>query len=305
MITANTPLRVALSGANGFLGSAVATALANSGYVVVPIRRGGAPGPEQIAWDGASVIAGDRLRSCDAVIHLAGAGIADKRWTQARMRELRDSRIIGTTAIANLLAADPGRVQTLICASGSGWYGDRGDEVVNESAASGHGFLAELCRDWERACDPARSVVRVVHLRLGIVLGAGGGALAKMVTPARWGMSGALGSGQQWWPWIARDDAVAVMLHLLATTTLRGPINVVAPQLVRQRELARALAAACHRPAWGPPIPAWALRLLIGRMADEALLCSARIEPAQLQASGFRWTLGELGSALAHEMPPS
>lgn len=293
-------LRIAVSGTGGLVGSALAAFLAAGGHEVVPIVRGGRGGG--IAWDGRAGFAADALRACDAVVHLAGAGIADARWSDARRRELRDSRIVATAALARILGDDPGRVRTLVAASATGFYGDRGEAELDERSAAGDGFLAGLCRDWEAAADPCRARVRVVNLRIGVVLTAAGGALARLLPAARLGLAGPLGHGRQWWPWIARDDLVHAVLHALATPSLAGPVNTVAPEPARQIGLARAVAAALRRPALGPPAPPAALRLALGGLADAALLASAQVRPARLADSGFAWSWGGLAGALAHEL---
>jgi uncharacterized protein (TIGR01777 family) len=291
-------LRIALSGASGLVGREIAAFLDSGGHTVVPIsRRGGG-----IAWDGREQFDAVALRGCDAVIHLAGAGIGDRRWSAARKAEIRSSRVVGTAALARLLAEDPGRVRTLITASGVGFYGSRGESVLDETASSGEGFLAEVCRAWESAVDPCRSVVRTVQLRIGVVLSGRGGALASMLPAARAGMSGALGDGRQWWSWIALDDLVHVLHRALADATVRGAVNAVAPSAVRQADFARALAAALGRPAWGPPAPRALLRLALGGMADEALLASTRADPAILRAHGFAWAFPELAGTLTAEL---
>lgn len=297
-------MRIALSGSTGLVGSAVSAAL-SAGHTIVPIARtaGFSPRDDAIAWDGRERFAAPALRACDAVIHLAGAGIADRRWSAARRREIRDSRVVGTAALARLLAEDPGRVRTVIIASGAGFYGDRGEAEVDERSPCGAGFLAAVCRDWEAAADPCRSAVRVVHLRLGVVLDRRGGALAKLLTPARCGLAGALGSGRQWWPWIGRDDLVGVVRHVLADTALHGVVNTMAPQPVRQVELAHAVAAAVGRWALAPPAPAWVLRLALGDMVDAVLLASTRALPGRLAQSGFRWSTPTVAEALQAEFP--
>lgn len=296
-------MRIALSGSSGLVGTAVAAALAPE-HAVVPIARtaGFSPRADAIAWDGRERFDEPALRACDVIIHLAGAGIADRRWSAARRQEIRDSRVIGTGAIARLLAADRGRVRTLVVASGAGFYGDRGETEVDEASPSGDGFLAAVCRDWEAAADPCRAAVRVVHLRLGVVLDRRGGALAKLLTPARCGLAGALGSGRQWWPWIARSDLVAIVQRVLADAALSGALNAVAPQPVRQIDLARAVAAAVGRWALAPPAPAWALRLALGEVVDEVLLASTRAVPGRLAQGGFRWATPTLAEALRAEL---
>ena len=298
-------MRLALSGSTGLVGSAMSAALA-ADHVVVPIARtaGFSPREDAIAWDGRERFDAPALRSCDAVIHLAGAGIADRRWSEARQREIHDSRVVGTAALARLLAEDPGRVRTLIVASGAGFYGNCGEAEVDERSPCGAGFLAAVCRDWEAAADPCRPVVRVVHLRLGVVLDRRGGALAKLLTPARFGLAGALGSGRQWWPWIGREDLVAVVRHVLADATLHGAVNTMAPQPVRQVELGRAVAAALGRCALAPPAPAWVLRLALGAMVDEVLLASTRALPGRLVQHGFRWSTPTVTEALRSELGP-
>jgi uncharacterized protein (TIGR01777 family) len=296
-------MRLALSGSTGLVGSALASALAAE-HAIVPIARtaGSTPRADAIAWDGRERFDESALRACDAIIHLAGAGIADHRWSAARRKEIRDSRVIGTGAIGRLLAADPGRVRTLIVASGAGFYGDRGEAEVDERSPCGDGFLAAVCRDWEAAADPCRDTVRVVHLRLGVVLDRRGGALAKLLTPARFGLAGALGSGRQWWPWIGRSDLVAIVRHALADATLSGAFNAVAPQPSRQVELARAVAAAVGRWALAPPAPVWALRLALGGVVDEVLLASTRALPGRLVQAGFTWSTPTLAEALQAEL---
>jgi uncharacterized protein (TIGR01777 family) len=293
-------MRIALSGSTGLVGSALVSVLAGAGHTVVPITRRGGSG---IAWDGRESFDPEPLRACDAVIHLAGAGIAEVRWSAARRRELRDSRIVGTAALARLLAADPGRVSTLIVASATGFYGERGEAELDEASSAGSGFLAELCRDWEAAADPCCARVRVVHLRLGVVLSPRGGALAQMLPSARLGLAGALGSGRQWWSWISLDDLVQIVLFVLASPALSGPLNAVSPQPLRQVELARALAAALGRPALAPPAPAWVLRLALGGVVDALLLSSARVLPACLTQAGFHWSQPDIGAALASLRP--
>jgi NAD dependent epimerase/dehydratase family enzyme/ligand-binding SRPBCC domain-containing protein len=278
--TALAPLRIALSGASGLVGREIAAFLDSGGHTVVPIsRRGGG-----IAWDGHEQFDAAALRGCDAVIHLAGAGIGDRRWSAARKAEIRSSRVVGTAALARLLAEDPGRVRTLITASGVGFYGSRGESVLDETTSSGDGFLADVCRAWESAVDPCRNVVRTVQLRIGVVLSGRGGALASMLPAARAGMGGALGDGRQWWSWIALDDLVHV------------------PSAIRQADFARTLAAALGRPAWGPPAPRALLRLALGGMADEALLASTRADPAALRTNGFAWAYPELAGTLTTEL---
>jgi uncharacterized protein (TIGR01777 family) len=283
-------MRVAITGSGGLVGSALRAAL---GEAAVPFRHG-------IDWDWRSgTIDALRLRSCDAVVHLAGAGIATRRWTPAWRAEIRDSRVWGTALIARTLAAAPGRVQACLCASATGWYGDRGEQELTEASASGDGFLAEVCRAWEGAAEPLPAAVRRVHLRLGMVLDPAGGALPKLLAPLRWGLGGRLGDGRQWWSWIALTDLVACIRRCLDDPAVQGVVNAVAPEPMRQIDVVRDLAVALHRPLLAPPAPRWALRLAVGGMADEALCASQRVLPAALCRLGFTWRCQRPGATLA------
>ncbi|MGH7353774.1 MAG: TIGR01777 family oxidoreductase [Candidatus Rokuibacteriota bacterium] len=287
-----SPALVAITGSHGLVGSALVRDLGASGY---PIRR--------VARDPASGALDLRaVADADAVVHLAGENIAGGRWTHARKRKLRDSRVLTTRALAEALAARERPPRVLVSASGINCYGDRGDERLTEESSRGHGFLADLCREWEGATAPAEARgVRVVHLRIGMVLNRHGGALAKMLLPFRLGLGGIIGSGDQWMSWIALDDLVDVIRHALTTDALRGPLNAVAPEPVTNREFTRALARALRRPAL-LPVPAFAARLALGEMADALLLASIRVEPGRLLAGGYAFRHPTLAAALAHEL---
>jgi uncharacterized protein (TIGR01777 family) len=234
----------------------------------------------------------------DAVIHLAGETIAE-RWTKAKKQAIRESRVLGTRNIAEALAQTAKRPAVLIAASAIGYYGDRGDEVLTEESTGGEGFLAEVCREWEAASQAAaKAGIRTVMARLGIVLSPSGGALGKMLTPFRLGLGGRVGSGGQWWSWVVLDDVIGAIEYVMNTNTLAGPVNLVSPSPVTNREFTRSLASALSRPALFP-LPAFAARLALGQMADELLLASQRVEPAKLRASGYRFRHPELGNALA------
>jgi uncharacterized protein (TIGR01777 family) len=317
-LTARRSLAVGVTGASGFLGRELCAHLASQGHRVVrfvrprvaggrvPASAVGAPASAAIAWDPArGVLDPIALAPLDAVIHLAGAGLADRRWTEVRKRELVDSRVRSTELLARALAhtsdwprAQPGS-RVLISASAVGWYGDRGDETLDEASAPGSGFLADLARRWEGAAEPARAAgVRVVHPRMGIVLWPGAGVLGKLATPFRFGAGGPLGSGRAWWSWIALPDLLRALSFALEQETLAGALNAVAPQPVRQRDLARALGRALSRPAL-LPAPAFALRALLGReRVDEMLLASQRVLPTALLAAGFVFEEPELNAAL-------
>jgi len=291
-----------VTGASGLLGSAVVPVLSREGWRVVPARRGAA-GPGEARWDPASGEIAHAGR-VEAVLHLAGAGLAERRWSPEVRRVIRSSRVQVTRALSERLARRSPPPAVLVAASAVGFYGDRGDEVLDEGSARGRGFLAELAEAWEEACEPAASAgIRVVHLRFGVVLSRRGGALGKLLLPFRLGIGGPLGSGRQFWSWIGIEDVTAVVVEALRDRRLSGPVNVVAPEPVRQRDLARTLGRVLHRPA-AMPAPAALLRLVLGRMADEMLLASGRVRPARLEATGFRWRHPGLEDALRAALGP-
>ncbi|HEY1808244.1 MAG TPA: TIGR01777 family oxidoreductase [Acidobacteriaceae bacterium] len=238
------------------------------------------------------------LEGFDAVVHLNGACVA-RRWTQSYRREIVESRVGSTRALCEALAQVRHPPRVLVCASAIGIYGDRGEEVLTESSASGTGFLAETCMAWEKAADKARGAgIRVVHARFGVVLSGKGGALKTMLRPFRLGLGGKLGSGQQWMSWISVRDAVRALLFLMDEEGQAGAFNLTAPQPERNVDFTSALAGAVHRPAWFTA-PAGVLRLALGaRMANETLLASARVQPERLRGAGFRFEDEELGAAL-------
>lgn len=302
--TAPRPLRVAISGAGGLVGGALADFLDSGGHQVLRlVRRGAEADASNLAWDPAGGLADpERLSGTDAVVHLAGRNLAHGRWTPAVRRELVASRVDATRRLCAQLAGLATPPRTLVVASAVGIYGERGDAVVDETATAGTGFLAELCQAWESACAPARAAgIRVVHARLGVVLAARSGALATMVSVVRCGLAGRLGHGRQGLGWIALDDAIYALHRMLWDDQLSGPINLVAPTPIDQRTFISTLAAVLRRPAV-LPAPAWALRLAVGAMADEVLLSGARVLPARLLAAGFRFSLPDLDAALRWEL---
>jgi uncharacterized protein len=294
-------LRVAVSGAGGLVGSALVPLLSTGGHDVVRLVRRPRENPvgTHITWNpDLGELDAARLEGLDAVVHLAGANIAEGRWSLARKREILESRVRGTRLLAETLAQLSGGPRTLVCASAVGFYGDRGEEELVEDSASGRGFLAEVCRAWEAAADAAREAgVRVVSLRFGVVLSPLGGALAKMLPPFRLGGGGPLGSGEQWMSWIGLDDAASAILHALLSTQLTGPVNATTPHPVRNREFGRTLGAVLRRPALAR-FPAAAARLVWGEMADELLLASTRALPGRLRATDFSWRAAALPDAL-------
>jgi uncharacterized protein len=290
------------------LGTAVRRALTGRGDGVLQLVRRDTIAAGQLKWNpaGSKPVADPApLEALAAAIHLSGASVAAHRWTPTWKREMWSSRVESTQALANTLAALRQPPKTLLVASAAGFYGDRGDELLDERSGPGEGFLADLCREWEAAARPAAEAgIRVVHLRFGVVLGCGPGALAKMLPLFRLGLGGRLGSGRQWMSWIGLADAVAAILFAMDTPTLAGPVNLTAPQPVTNAEFTRALGEAVHRPAI-LPAPAFALRLALGAMAGEALLASARVLPARLGDAGFQFVHPRVDAAMAAALAPS
>jgi hypothetical protein len=290
---------VLVSGAGGLIGSALIPVLNAAGHGVVRLVRSKPHMAEaKIHWDPQEGrLDRAKLAGIDAVVHLAGENIAG-RWTDRKKTDIRESRIAGTRLLAEALAElkDPPRV--FACASAIGYYGDRGEELLTEQSPAGSGFLPEVCKEWEAACEPARSKgIRVVNLRFGIVLSEKDGALAKMLTPFKLGAGGRMGSGKQWWSWVTVDDAATTTLFAIENEQPKGPINVVAPYAVTNREFTKTLGRVLHRPTFAP-MPAFAARLALGEMADALLLSSARVGPLVLMEGGFKFAHPKLQPAL-------
>jgi uncharacterized protein (TIGR01777 family) len=291
---------VAITGASGFIGSALSRALSAHGSEVRPLVRPGKTAPGGIAWDPrAGTIDAAGLEGVDALVHLAGENIAAGRWTAAQKAELRASRLAPTELLARTLAGLKNKPAVWISASAIGFYGDRGDAPVDEHAGPGSDFLSELAMAWEGATAPAQEAgIRVVHARFGVALDPTGGALAKMLLPFKLGLGGRIGSGTQVMSWVAREDAIAALVFLLEQPGAQGPYNVTAPRPVTNAEFTSALGHALSRPTIFP-LPGALARLALGEMADVALLKGARVLPARLLESGFRFTYPELGPYLA------
>lgn len=296
---------IAITGSTGLIGEALRTRLTADGHRVVRVVRHEPTGSDEIRWDPAagSLDAAD-LNGLDAVVHLAGEGIAEKRWTAAQKDRILTSRTLGTTLLAERLAAATDGPRVLVSGSAIGWYGDRGDEVLTESSPPGDGFLADVCRQWEAAADPAREAgIRVVHLRTGIVLDPDGGVLAKQLPLFKVGLGGRIGSGRQYMSWIAIEDEVGAICHLL-DHEVEGAVNLTAPDPVTNRAFTEALGAALHRPTV-VPVPGFGPKLLFGgELVDELLLASQRVLPERLTESGYTFAQPELGPALRSLLSP-
>lgn len=306
--------RLLITGANGMIGHALLAAAAARGMEAVPLQRAARKSagqtvatPGTVIWEpGAAHPFADLelLEGFDAVVHLAGANISGRRWTPAYKKEILNSRTQPTGVLALTLARLRRPPKVLLTASATGFYGSRGEEILTEESGPGTGFLAEVCQAWESAAAPAASSgMRVVHLRFGVVLTPFGGALKQMLPVFRAGIGGKLGSGKMWQSWITLTDLLAAVLHAAEQDGLSGPVNVVAPQPVRNEEFTRALAAAVRRPAL-LPVPRLALRLAFGEVADEALLASCRALPDKLEKSGFQFRHPEIGQALQGMLQP-
>lgn len=291
-------MQIAITGSTGLIGQALVRALRDEGLTVVRLVRRPPAAEDEIRWDPFGEVDAGPLEGVDAVVHLAGAGIGDRRWTETYKREVRDSRVEGTRTLSRALAGLSRRPAVLVSSSAVGFYGDTGDVEVNESATTGEGFLASLCRDWEAAAQPAVDAgIRVVHARTGVVLSGEGGLLGRLLPVFRLGLGGRLGSGRQWMSWISLTDQIAALRFILHDG-ISGPVNLTAPAPVTNAEFARALGRAVHRPA---PfiVPAPVLRLALGEFADEGVLVGQRVLPDRLAKAGFTFRHPDLDTALA------
>ena len=295
-------MKIALTGASGLIGSALAADLARDGHEVLRLVRRPARALGEVSWDpvGGSVdLPG--LAGADAVVHLAGAGVGDHRWSEAYKREILDSRVLGTGAIARAVAALDPAPHVLVSASAVGFYGDTGERAVDETAPRGDGFLAEVVEAWEKAAEPARTAgVRVVHPRTGLVVARSGGAWKRMLPIFRMGVGGRLGGGRQYWSFISLTDEIRALRHLIDDEDLAGAINLTAPTPVTNAEATQAMGRVLHRPA-RLPVPSAALKAVLGEFSVE-VLGSQRVLPTRLLASGFDFRHPSIDAALAAEL---
>lgn len=300
-------MKIVVTGASGMIGRALATSLREGGDRVITLVRRTPSSADQIAWDPLAPqggLAPTALDGADAVVHLAGAGIADHRWTESYKKEIRASRVSGTRAIAGLLAGMARPPAVLLSGSAIGWYGDTGGQEVDETAPPGHGFLAGVVRDWEAAADPAREAgIRVATLRSGIVLSRSGGVLARLLPPFRLGLGARLGPGRQYMSWVTLADWIRAARFLIEHSEVSGPVNITTPNPVTNAAFTAALAGALHRPAL-LSIPSPVLSAALGGVTTD-LLTSARVRPRRLQEAGFGFSYPDLAGALAAELQPT
>jgi len=290
-------MRIAITGASGFIGTALTAHFENQGHEVLKVGRKASQSIDLVRNIDVGELDATKFEALDVVIHLAGENLSRGRWTRRRKRSILQSRTLSTDLLSNTLAQldDPPKV--LLVASAVGYYGSRGTEIMDETSSAGEGFLADVCRAWEAAADPARAAgIRVVHARHGIVLGKGG-ALQLMALPFKMGLGGRIGSGDQFMPWIALTDVAAAYDFLIHDEDVEGPVNFVAPEQVTNREFTRALGKTLQRPTVFP-LPAPIARAIFGAMADELLLASTRVEPKVLDSAGYEYTYPNLNQAL-------
>jgi uncharacterized protein (TIGR01777 family) len=293
--------KILITGASGMIGSHLMRVLESSGHAVLSAVRREARNDREVRWvPERGEIDRAKLQGIHGVVHLAGASIAGQRWSTAYKQEIRESRVKGTRLISETIAQLDPKPRVFACASAIGYYGDRGDAVLDESAAPGEGFLPEVCLAWENSCEAARAAgIRTVNMRTGVVLSTEGGALKSMLLPFKLGAGGKVGSGKQYFSWMALDDIVSAMKFVLESDSLSGPVNLVSPHVVTNYEFTKTLGKVLSRPTIFP-MPAFAARLALGEMADELLLASTRVVPAKLVQAGFQFAYPQLEPALRH-----
>ena len=294
-------MKILITGATGLVGKELGPLLTTSGHEVFRLVRSNPSDANDIPWDPAQgVVHKARLDGLDGVVHLAGENIAGARWSAAVKQRIRDSRVVGTRLLCETLASLERKPKVLVCASAIGIDGDRGGEILSEQSAAGAGFLPDVCKEWEAACEPARKAgIRVVNLRIGVILTPKGGALAKMLFPFRMGGGGVVGSGRQYWSWVAIDDVIGAIQHCLTHNEIHGPVNCTSPNPATNYEFTKTLGAVLHRPTIFP-LPGFVAKLALGEMAQDLLLASTRVMPNQLQATGYQFRCPTLESTLRH-----
>lgn len=296
-------MHVLVTGSNGFVGARLVNMLVYGGHRVTTLVRNEPTETGDITrvrWDpDADSLDLSIVGNLDAIVHLGGVGIADKRWNPQHKAAIRNSRVHGTRLISKAAAALPQKPPVIVVASAMGYYGDRGEETLTEESEAGEGFLAETAVEWERAADPARDAgIRVAHARFGNILGRDGGMVPKLKVPYMTGFGGPIGSGRQWWPWIAVEDAARAIQFVIEHDAISGPVNFSAPGITRQKQFAKEFASSLRRPAF-MPLPAWVARLVIGELAGE-LLSSQRMAPNVLEQNDFKWLGPDLKTTFHH-----
>ncbi|GGZ20698.1 epimerase [Streptomyces inusitatus] len=292
-------MRIAIAGSSGLIGSALARSLRSDGHEVVALVRRPARSAAEVEWDPLrQTVDAAGLDGCTAVVNLSGAGIGDHRWTESYRREIRDSRVLGTAALAEAVTRLDTPPEVLLCGSAVGYYGDTGDRAVDESAPPGDGFLPGVCVEWEEAAAPAEEAgIRTVFARTGLVVSREGGAWARLFPLFRAGLGGRLGDGRQYWSFISHHDEVAALRHILDTPALSGPVNCTAPSPATNREITAAMGRLLHRPTL-LPVPAPLLRLTLGDMSSD-ILSSQRALPAKLLSSHFTFAFPTITQSLS------
>ncbi len=299
-------MKIIVTGSTGLVGRALIRSLLSEGHSITRLVRGEtqtfrAPGTSAVSWDvDKGTIDAEALEGHDAAVHLAGESVAEGKWTAEKKARIRDSRAKGTRLFAETLAALRQKPKVVVSASAIGFYGNRGAETLTETSASGDDFLSEVCREWEKATLPASQAgIRTVNLRIGIVLSSEGGALSKMLTPFKFGAGGRVGSGKQYMSWIDLDDVVGIIKHAINNESLRGPVNTVAPHPVTNEQFTKSLGRVLGRPTF-MVVPEFAVRLGFGEMGETLLLGSQRVEPSELQSSGYQFAYPNLEDSLSH-----